>query len=116
MTLIKQIYNSPTILNSSYYKEFILDHPYPSFNTIQSKLSFRLDLVYNKIIHVYCEKIYMNINDTKNINILLNEIFIKGNIFNVIACLDIIKFYSPLCNYDVNEKFELILHNFISRG
>jgi len=105
-----KIYDTPD------FAEFILDHPYPKFKSIRKKLSFRLDLFYNESNHVFCEKIYVNFNDHKIIYQTLCLILDQSGMQNVVACLDIIQFYSPFENYDVAERFVNIIQNFISLG
>ena len=110
MTLITKIYDT------SDFDEFILDHPYPAFETIQNRLSFRLDLLYNKANHVFCEKIYNNFNDQAIVYSTMELIQDLGNMQSVIACLDIIQFYSSFENYDVAERFVVLNREYISRG
>jgi hypothetical protein len=105
-----KIYDTPD------FAEFILDHPYPDFQSIRTRLSFRLDLFYNESNHVFCEKIYVNFNDDKSIYQTLCLIHDQSGMQNVVACLDIIQFYSPFENYDVAERFVNIIQDFISRG
>ena len=107
---------TPKIYDTIDFDEFILAHPYPSFETIQNRITFRLDLLYNKANHVFCEKIYNNFNNPAIVYNTMELIQDLGNMQCVIACLDIIQFYSSFENYDVTERFVTIINDYISRG
>lgn len=105
-----KIYDTPD------FDQFILDHPYPDFQSIRKKLSFRLDLFYNESLHSFCEKIYINFNDHTIVYQTLCLILDHAGMQSVVASLDVIKGYSPFENYDVTERFVNIFQDFISRG
>ena len=98
------------------FADFMFDHPYPTFNEIKSRLTFRLDLLYNSSNHTRCEKIYNNINKPEIIFQILGHIHLTDGMLGVIGCMDIIQFYSSFENYDVVERFAEIVHNFTYRG
>lgn len=137
------------------FNQFLLTHPYPSFNQIKIKLTFRLDLLYTKTSHLLCEQLYKNImqfvvfkknikksfdidytkikqnnetvmlnkeiimlsKDIPNIiNEILNDIYILGGMVSVLACLDVVQFYSSFENYNLSEQFNSITQNFICCG
>jgi hypothetical protein len=108
--------NEMKIYDTPDFDQFILDHPYPKFKSIRKKLSFRLDLFYDESLHVFCEKIYVNFNNHTLVYQTLCLILDHAGMQSVVACLDVIKDYSPFENYDVTERFVNIFQDFISRG
>ena len=78
-------------------EEYVIANPYPDFETMEERLRPHMNLwaEYSEANHRYCKYIYENPTDRDFIVKVGKIIYRNGGITALVACHDVLKWFSP---------------------